>query len=532
MNIMLVDSDAVNLKNFRTYIRGAFPGIRVVGTFTDLEKDILPAIRDCEPQLVVADIKFFGGVRFTRFREIHEMFPELRFIVYGTYNESDYMKRAREFGVIDFMYRPVKPADLSRCLTQAAGHFKKADDAKQQTKALTDNYQERLFQYEEIFLRGLLDGHIIRDSEIRGGFSYFNIPFDKGFSVLLLRIDHYRQAALTLTEMEKHLLIFKILRITQDQLREHNAEAFIRSFNEVAVILGGYYTLESKVLLCDEIKHAAHEQTTFRVTAGVGRTYDSPCDIGVSCREADAAFRYRYRMGYHAVIPIEYVEPDNRITHRYPAEREERLVYAAVAGDFDYCKQVLQDLFQSLAQSGLLPENLVAKVVMTIVFRISRYVTEQNLPIAQQAARFFPTADILAISTLEDGVTFLDHSLRQFCAYISQYNNQKSDALISAAKLYVDSHYQENFSVARISVSLNTTPDNLNRIFLEKERLPLFDYVMSVRVREARRLLTGTDLDEETVAVKAGFEDVKYFRSVFKKYSGESPAEYRMKAEG
>lgn len=527
MNVMLVDADPDNIKNFRTHIRNAFPDIRIVGSFSDSTKDIIPVIREWAPQLVLADIKFFGGVRFMRFKDIHDAFPDLRFIVYGTYNESDYMKRAREFGVIDFMYRPVKPGDLNRCLSQAAEHFKKADDLKQQTQILTQNYQERVFQYEDIFLRTLVEGPISRENEIREGFAYFNIPFDKGFSVILLRIDHYRQVVLALTEMEKHMLIFKMLRIAQEQLREYKAQAFIRSFNEVTIILSGYHTVETKVLLGDGMKHAILEQADTRVTVGIGRTYDDAGDISVSFREADAAFRYRYRMGYHAVIPIEFVEVNNAVAYRYPSEREERLIYAALVGDYNYCHQTLAELFDALARSGPLPENLIAKMVMTIVFRVSRCMSEQNLPIAGQVTRFFPTGDIMGLATLEDGFNYLDASLKNFCAFVGRYNEQLASRLHEAAKQYIHDHYFENFSIAKISINLGTTPENLNKVFLEKERHMLFDYVMYVRVYEAQQLLKDTELEEDVIAVKVGFDDVKYFRSIYRKYNGENPQDYR-----
>jgi len=99
MKVLLVDADTDNIKNFRTYIRRSFSQFKVVGSFTDPDKDIISVIRDAKPELLIADIKFFGGVRFMRFKEIHDEFPEIRFIVYGTFNESDYMRRARDFGV-------------------------------------------------------------------------------------------------------------------------------------------------------------------------------------------------------------------------------------------------------------------------------------------------------------------------------------------------------------------------------------------------------------------------------------------------
>ncbi|MDR1664900.1 MAG: helix-turn-helix domain-containing protein [Clostridiales bacterium] len=530
LNAMLVDSDSENIRNFRAHIRGAFPDIRVAGSFSDQSKDILPYIRECGAQLIIADIRFFGGVRFMRFKEIHDEYPEIRFIVYGTFNDSDYMKRAREFGVLDFIYRPVKPAELNRCLAQALEHFKKVDAVREQKKILTQNYQERIYQYEELFLRTLLDGHLTRENEIRDGFSYFNIPFDKGFSVILIRTDHFGQITLALSEMEKHMLVFKMFRIVQEELLSQKAQAFIRGFNEIAVILGGYHSVEEKVLLCDTVKQKIREQADTRVTLGIGRTYDNPADIAVSCREADAAFRYRTRMGYNAVIPIEFVEPGNEISYRYPAVREDRLVHTAVAGDYNYSRNILNELVKALSQSGPLPEGLVVKWVMTIVFRISRYLSEQNLPIAKEVAKYFPTAEILALNTLEDGSRFLEGCLKRFCEFIDKQAETAAGRLHDAAKEYVRAHYFENFSIAKIAVMLNTTPENLNKVFMERERMMLFDFVMWARVYEAQNMLKDTDLDEEAIAVKVGFDDVKYFRSIFKKYQGDMPADYRARS--
>ncbi|MCL2501021.1 MAG: helix-turn-helix domain-containing protein [Defluviitaleaceae bacterium] len=535
MNLLLADADKENLKNFRTYIKGAYPNIKIVGTFEDATRDILPVIRETQPNLILADVRFFGGLYFTRFMEVYEAFPDVRFVVYGTFSEAEYMKRGREFGVLDFMYRPVKPADLNRCLDLAVKHFKKEAEAHRRTLLLEKDYTDRIFQYEEIFLRSLLDGHITKSREVTEGFIYFNLPFakdeetQKGYSVFLVRIDHYKRMVLAMTEMEKHMRVFEMLNVTKAVLTDYNAVAFVRGFNEIPIILNGFHTTEEKTLLADRIKHALLSETDTRVTIGIGRTYDEPTDIAVSTREADATFGYRFRMGYNAVIPIEFVEPTNRVTYRYPASRERRLVYAAVVGDFAYCKGLLTELFDALAQSGTLAENLIAKTVMTIVFRISRYISEQNLPIAGEITRFFPTGDMLKLVTVEDGYTFLEKSLEEFCTFVVDYNAKQSLRLHMVAKKYVQENYFESFSVTRIAAKIGTTPENLNKVFLEREKVMLFDYVMWVRINQAQKTLRETATDEEIIAVQVGFDDVKYFRSIFRKYIGETPAEYRLR---
>jgi YesN/AraC family two-component response regulator len=234
-------------------------------------------------------------------------------------------------------------------------------------------------------------------------------------------------------------------------------------------------------------------------------------------------------MGYNSVIPIEFAEPGNDITYRYPIERDQRLVHSVAVGDYEYSHQVLKELFNALAKSGPLPEHLIANIIMNITFCVSRYLSEQNLPVTGQVLRFFPITDILKLNTLEEGFTFMEQAMKKFCQFISRYNDQMADKLHAATKEYVRTHFYEHFAISKYAIQLNTTPENLNKVFMEKERVMLFDYVMQVRISEAQALLKDTDLDEEIIAVRVGFDDVKYFRSVYKKYKGENPGDYRVR---
>jgi len=527
MNVMLVDSDNDNIKNFRTYIRRSFPEMKVVGHFTDPNKDIIPSIKDMKPDLLVADIKFFGGVRFMRFKDIHDQFPDIKFVVYGTFNETEYMRRAREFGVIDYMFRPVKTVELARCLKLALGQQKKSDVQKQQVKQQHERYKDNVSHFEGVFLKGLAEGHIRDADEIMEGFSYFNITLPPGYTAAVVHIDHFRKIALTLTESEKHLLIFRIYQTVSEALSGREALTFMTGFHSLAILMGGYYSIEDKVSFFDNVKDTILGKVDTRVSIGLGRTYENITEIGISYKEAMAAFRYRNRMGYNAVIPLEFVEPGNRITYRYPVEREERLVYMAVVGDYQYCHQVLLELFDSLAQSGPIPEGLLPKILMSIVIRISRYINEQNLPIANQVTRLFPAGEILAVQNLEEGLVTFDKALQNFCAYVRTYTEENHQRLYRAVRQYIDQNFAENFSLAKIAISLGTTPEHLNKVFSDRERVNLFDYVMRIRMDHARWMLSESDLEEEEICTRIGFEDVKYFRSIFKQYQGLTPTEYR-----
>ena len=59
------------------------------------------------------------------------------------------------------------------------------------------------------------------------------------------------------------------------------------------------------------------------------------------------------------------------------------------------------------------------------------------------------------------------------------------------------------------------------------------DYVQTLRVAAARELLErGDGISVREVCTRAGYEDVAFFRQLFKRHTGLSPAEYRGRFAG
>ncbi len=71
------------------------------------------------------------------------------------------------------------------------------------------------------------------------------------------------------------------------------------------------------------------------------------------------------------------------------------------------------------------------------------------------------------------------------------------------------------------------SPRNFIRRFkVSAGRLP-GAYIQMLRVSAARELLERGAASIRAVCSKAGYEDIAFFRSVFKRHTGMTPAEYR-----
>lgn len=55
------------------------------------------------------------------------------------------------------------------------------------------------------------------------------------------------------------------------------------------------------------------------------------------------------------------------------------------------------------------------------------------------------------------------------------------------------------------------------------------DYINKIRMEKAISFIVNTDMSITEVAEKVGFNNSRYFCTVFKKYTQETPTEYKQK---
>lgn len=106
---------------------------------------------------------------------------------------------------------------------------------------------------------------------------------------------------------------------------------------------------------------------------------------------------------------------------------------------------------------------------------------------------------------------------------------QHEDDLIKKAQDYIEKNYQEKITVDELASSLAISRRNLERRFKKVTYNSIVEYVQRVRIEAAKISLEGNRENVNEAMYKAGYTDIKAFRSVFKKLTGLSPLEYKNK---
>jgi len=95
---------------------------------------------------------------------------------------------------------------------------------------------------------------------------------------------------------------------------------------------------------------------------------------------------------------------------------------------------------------------------------------------------------------------------------------------------YLKENYKSKISVSKLGDMVYLNSDYLGRIFKNTVGCSISEMIQKIRVEEACRLLRSTDKNIADVAAECGFEDVKFFYTVFKKVMNTLPAQYRRQA--
>jgi AraC-like DNA-binding protein len=92
---------------------------------------------------------------------------------------------------------------------------------------------------------------------------------------------------------------------------------------------------------------------------------------------------------------------------------------------------------------------------------------------------------------------------------------------------YLDEHYGEKILLEDLAATFFIDKYYLCEQFKEQYGVTVNDYLNSVRITEAKKLLRFTDQTMDEIAERIGVNGAAYFSRLFKKVEGISPSEFR-----
>ena len=106
-------------------------------------------------------------------------------------------------------------------------------------------------------------------------------------------------------------------------------------------------------------------------------------------------------------------------------------------------------------------------------------------------------------------------------------NTRESRVLTETGK-YVQENFHRNISIEELAANVSFSPSYFCKLFKKAANTTPAEYVISVRLSNAKLLLLESDLPMAQISEMCGFCDASYFSYNFKKRFGQTPMQYRL----
>ena len=121
--------------------------------------------------------------------------------------------------------------------------------------------------------------------------------------------------------------------------------------------------------------------------------------------------------------------------------------------------------------------------------------------------------------------------LRKYTGEVIAEHREKDTPFASALYAWLRSHYTQEVALEDAATSMGMSGAYFSRKVKAETGRTFLDHLTSIRMDNAKRRLTTTDMSVADIGRAVGYADANYFVKVFKRTEGITPGEYRASAQ-
>ena len=208
--------------------------------------------------------------------------------------------------------------------------------------------------------------------------------------------------------------------------------------------------------------------------------------------------------------------------------KEKELIDLIKMGDRKGAKGLLDELlgttlFRSHEHIGVLKAR-----ALEIIFIIARAAVEAGANLEEILGFKYQYIQNLSKDDSQETLYyFLKKAFDQLFECIYQNRNIRHTRVFTKAKEFIWGNYNQDISLKKIAEAVGINPYYLSHLFRKEMGISFLEYLTSVRISIAKKLLKQTTLSIIQICLEVGYQDPSHFAKVFKKKEGIRPMEYR-----
>jgi YesN/AraC family two-component response regulator len=582
MNVLVVDDQRLSRAGIVKMIEWERLGLTLAGESAN-GRDALERIGDVEADIVITDVRMPVMSGLELIEKAKEQYPGLSYVVISGYDDYSYVRKSIQLTVADYLLKPVDPQELNALLEKIV---RRHEEQNLQAEADLRRWRERFFHfliegvYEQDEAQLLEEFAEIRFAEADSRFvaAVFESALDKQTVYEALRPLEARMAVCVLRTRGVYVLLAAAPALAADEvadmlgrlaaagayaatpggagedgrLREAAGEnaggspatgsgarpsATASGSGATGTTDGGLREVAGEeasgspatgtagggIVLADDGEPALRRIGVGTVAHGVARVRES---VG---KAFDAYTILTSRPAGGEVEPAAtYERLESEAANLIPlsAAWEQEWALHLRQGNRDAALGKLADLLRDGTSAH---PDVADSTYHYVLLRGARELYESGLirePDFLEACRIARSLPAV-VSPEEKQRTVTDFFLSRLKSPEDEQGLETRQA-VEKARAYIDAHFCETINLSELAQRSYMSPGYFSSLFRQYTGSNFLEYVTNLRIERAKELLAA-DPERKIgdVALLCGYQDIKYFRKLFKRHTGITPLSFK-----
>lgn len=515
--VLIVDDESLIRDGLKYIMDWEAAGFSVCGEASNGE-EALHLIFSLHPDLVLMDIRMPKMQGLEVVKAARQQDFKGRFIITSGYSDFKYAQEAMRYGVEFYLTKPIEEEELSASVHK----IKLSLDSEIRS---SDNLELLKKKAKNVILHELITG--------REGVPAHLDSTD--IADLELDADVYQ---VVIYENFSHKLgssSYSFAELLKVSNRADHTFNHIEDDRKDVILLKGTYAVNRFYDFLSHYDRATPPQKGSPMDTlflAYGRPVHTLNDIHLSYEDACTLISRRFfcTKGQHTLGYSALPDMEQPATALNPEKLSEFTDYLSgylqtfnrknVAETLSRLEQYLYDSQESSSEIKLFTTDLYLRIKE----KISLLYNTLGIP-------FLPNSTVIDFigkkNYLYEIIAFLEE---QFEMVMSAAGSPTRNSVLDDILYYIDHNYQSNIKLETIAPLFGYNSAYLGKIFNKTVGESFNSYVDHIRIEHSKTLLLQNNYKVYEIAESVGYRNVDYFHKKFRKYVGESPAEFRKKS--
>ncbi|WP_411336954.1 response regulator [Ruminococcus gauvreauii] len=507
-------------------------------TIAGLASDGLEAykiILEENPDVVISDIRMPGMTGLELIEKVKQSERETEFIIISGYRDFEYAKTALQYGVQDYLLKPIKEEELAMLLNRLNRRKHINDEKQQADQDRQQRFVEQVSRIRRDHLRKILyhvpiDEH---DRILTGENDPLHPVKDCIYSVVTIKLDYIEHENVDFSAYVSVLENMCEKYTTKIKSDSFDAEYFYEgtkghiAFNYKP---GLHLPMDKKKRYLTELLREDNEKYEFfHVTLGVGLQVRNREELHISFATAQSAIDNRIELGSGGIIDASKLTQGQLY---YQVMVPQQIEMRVRKGLFELNKDEVFGCLDEVMRTYYYGKETAIQTIYKFSERWIELLEDAVLDNKLLDQPDLPPKEVWGMrinscTSLKACKSYLTDYMMKIMERCNDVQKSHEARPIREVKEYIEKNYDKGISLDDIGKMVCLNPVYLSTLFKNQTGMNITNYLIRVRMEAAKKLLRETRMSVSAVADRVGYTDTKYFSKIFTKHVGVKPVEYR-----